>query len=386
MDLVLGLSMTSTAVRWVLVEGTTGEGATIHRDGIDFDTLDDIVGAVGDNRLHAVGVTWTNEGEAEASLMLDALAARGLDNVITVSELEAADVLAAGIADRGSYDDVAVCLVEPDAAVIAIVTPKGVTVDRIARPLDEADAVELPSSVIAMLELDEWQPEAVFVVGSADDLDLVMSTLAGLTEAPVFSAAEADLALARGAALASARAVNTLEAPRAPLMTRIGALTSVLVAAVVIFVISLSVALGLRLTPGTDAPGEQRPAADAADVPAPAAPAPAVKQAAPQTPRHAAPPPPQAGPPAGRRVAAAVPQAPEVGPVDEAPAYVPPEPQYTPPAPAYVPPAPAPAYVPPAPPPNYVPPAPPQPRLRDRIIERIPIINRFHEPELQYPR
>jgi hypothetical protein len=29
-----------------------------------------------------------------------------------------------------------------------------------------------------------------------------------------------------------------------------------------------------------------------------------------------------------------------------------------------------------------VPPAPPpQPRLRDRIIERIPIINRFHEPD-----
>ncbi len=384
MDLVLGLSMTSTAVRWVLVEGTTGEGATIHRDGIDFDTLDDIVGAVGDNRLHAVGVTWTNEAEAEASLVLDALAARGLDNVITVSELEAADVLAAGIADRGSYDDVAVCLVEPDAAVIAIVTPGGVTVDRIARPLDEADAVELPSSVIAMLELDEWQPEAVFVVGSADDLDLVMSTLAGLTAAPVFSAAEADLALARGAALASARAVNTLEAPRAPLMTRIGALTSVLVAAVVIFVISLSVALGLRLTPGTDAPGAQRPAAEAVD--APAAPAPAVKQAAPETPRQAAPPPPQAGPPPGRKVAAAVPQAPKVAPVDEAPAYVPPAPEYTPPAPAYVPPAPAPAYVPPAPPPNYVPPAPPQPRLRDRIIERIPIINRFHEPELQYPR
>jgi hypothetical protein len=386
MDLVLGLSMTSTAVRWVLVEGTTGEGATIHRDGIDFDTLDDIVGAVGDNRLHAVGVTWTNEAEAEASLVLDALAARGLDNVITVSELEAADVLAAGIADRGSYDDVAVCLVEPDAAVIAIVTPGGVTVDRIARPLDEADAVELPSSVIAMLELDEWQPEAVFVVGSADDLDLVMSTLAGLTEAPVFSAAEADLALARGAALASARAVNALEAPRAPLMTRIGALTSVLVAAVVVFVISLSVALGLRLTPDTDATPAQRPAADAVDAPAPVAPAPPVKQAAPQSPRQAVPPPPKAGPPPGRKVAAAVPQAPEVAPVDEAPAYVPPAPEYTPPAPAYVPPAPAPAYVPPAPPPNYVPPAPPQPRLRDRIIERIPIINRFHEPELQYPR
>jgi hypothetical protein len=125
MDVVLGLAMTSTDVRWVLVEGTTGEGATIHRDGIDFDTLDDIIAAVGDNRLHAAGVTWTNEAEAEASLVLDALAARDLDNVITISELEAADVLAAGIADRGSYDDVAVCLVEPDAAVIARSLPRG---------------------------------------------------------------------------------------------------------------------------------------------------------------------------------------------------------------------------------------------------------------------
>jgi hypothetical protein len=49
------------------------------------------------------------------------------------------------------------------------------------------------------------------------------------------------------------------------------------------------------------------------------------------------------------------------------------------------PPAAAPAYVPPPvaappPPPVYVPPPPQQPRLRDRIIERIPIIGRFHEP------
>jgi len=38
------------------------------------------------------------------------------------------------------------------------------------------------------------------------------------------------------------------------------------------------------------------------------------------------------------------------------------------------------AYV-PQPAPNYVPAAPPQPRLRDRIIERMLIINRFHEPQ-----
>jgi hypothetical protein len=373
MDLVLGLSMTSTAVRWVLVEGTTGEGATIHRDGIDFDTLDEVIAAVGDNRLHAAGVTWTNEAEAEASTLLEALAARDLENVIAISELEAADALTTGIADRAGYDDVAVCLIEPDAAVIAKVNLQGATVDRIARPLDGDDAVELPSSVIALLDLDEWQPEAIFVVGSADDLDVVMSSIAALTDSPVFSAAEADLALARGAALASARAVNTLDTPRAPLMSRTGALTSVLVAAVVVFVVALSAALGLRLTPGSDSTPAQPQVANA-DAPPPAAPARSVPKAPPPSPRAAL----QA---VARTIVVAVPPAPEAPipePIDEPPAYVPP-------APAYVPPAPPPAYVPPAPPPNYVPPAPPQPRLRDRIIERIPIINRFHEPELQYP-
>jgi hypothetical protein len=391
MDLVLGLSMTSTDVRWVLVEGTTGEGATIHRDSIDFDTLDDVIDAVVDNRLHAVGVTWTNEAETEASIVLEALAARDLENVIAISELEAADALATGIADRAGYSDVAVCLIEPDAAVVAMVNSEGVTVDRIARPLDGADVVELPSGVIAMFDMDDWQPEAIFVVGSADDLDLVMSSLEGATASPVISAAEADLALARGAALASARAVNTLEAPRAPLMSRIGALTSVLVAAVVVFVVSLSVALGLRLTPGTVSTPEQRPAADAAEAPAPAAPAPSLPKAAPKSRPPAAPPPSpaaprqEAQPPAARTVSPAPEVAPVAEPVVEPPAAAPiaPAPVYVPPAPAYTPPAPA--YVPPAPPPNYVPTAPPEPRLRDRIIERIPIINRFHEPELQYP-
>ncbi len=97
--------------------------------------------------------------------------------------------------------------------------------------------------------------------------------------------------------------------------------------------------------------------------------------------------------PVARTVAVAVPPAQEAAPIPEPPAAAPiaPEPAYVPPAPAYVPPAPVPAYTPPVPaavppaaPPNYVPPAPVQPRLRDRIIERLPIINRFHEPEYPY--
>jgi hypothetical protein len=373
MDLVLGLSMTSRAVRWVLVEGTTGEGDAMDRGAfelvtpVDSDELLDVllVNEVGD-RIHAIGVTWTNEAEDVASGILQALTARRYNDVIAVSELEAGEELAAGIAEIAEYENVAVCIVEPDAAVVALVDAGGVTVDRIGRPLDGADVVELPSAVIAALDLEDRQPEAIFVLGSADELELIVSTIDDATESPVISAADAGLALARGAALASARAVNSLASTRLHLPSRTGALTAILVASVVIFVISLSVAVGLRFPSGAN--HEQPQAANAVEAPAPT-PSPAAQAAKKarlsQSLR-------EARPLVAQTMVVAVPPAPEAPPA---------EPAYQPPAAA--PAAPPPAYVPPAP--AYVPPVP-QPRLRDRIIERIPIINRFHEPDYPYPQ
>jgi hypothetical protein len=376
MDLVLGVSMTSAAVRWVLVEGTTGEGATISRGSFDLgeavdpdDLLDVLLIDEPDNRMHAIGLTWTNEATDAATGLLEAVQARGYDNVIAVSELEAGDVLAAGIAGIAEYEDVAVCIIEPDAAVVAIVDAEGVTVDRFGRPSDGSDVVELPSSVMAMLELDDWQPDSIFVVGSAGDLDLIKSTLEGVTDAPVFSAAEADLALARGAALASARAVNGLDTAGTHRPARVRALTAVLVAAAVTFVVSLSVALGLNLSHSVPEQPHASNTEPAADAPPPPGPQSATKVSNLTASLQAA------RPVVAQTIVVAVPPAPEVAP-PSGPAYEPPAatpPAYTPPVPTY------------APPPVYVPPVAPQPRLRDRILERIPIINRFHEPEYQYP-
>ncbi len=348
-DLVLGLSMTSADVRWVLVEGTTAEGATICRDAVGADTLEDVIAAVGENRLHAIGVTWATEAETAASTLLDALAARGLGNVITVSEQEAADALATGIADRGGYGQVAVCIVDPDDALVALVDADGVTTERVDPTVD---------GVTAVLAGSDGRPEAIFVLGSADGIDGFASSIDGVA-APVITAAEADLALARGTALASAQAVNILETRQARwrLPSRIGALTSVVAAAVVVFVVSLSVALGLGLTPDTDSTVAQRDTVATTDQPARLPAAPSIAQAVPR-PAPVAPP---AAPPPEAVVAQTIVEA--AAPVVQPPAA---------PPPAYVPPAPAPDYVPPAP--------PPQPRLRDRIIEHIPIIGRFHQP------
>ena len=394
MDLVLGLSVTSTAVRWVLVEGTTGEGAPIDRGALEitedapFDAdgllsvLLDANESVVERGVHAVGVTWTTDADAAALAVLDALDARGLANVVSVSEIEAAEALAGGIADIAGYDDVAVCIFEPDATLVSVVNADGVTVDRQDRPVDGTDNIELAGSVIA-LDLNDRQLDAIFVVGSAE-LDTVVSSIETVAAAPVISSTEADMAMARGAAVASAQAVNGLETAVTPMqklrgMSKASVLTSVVVAAAVTLVVSLSVALGLRATP--DSSSEETKNANATGEQVREATVPSAAKAAQIAPKLA--PRPAAQPP--KPVAAPKPApAPAAPPVAQTMVASPPAPAYVPPAPAYVPPAPA--YVPPAPPPAYVPPQPqvpavqPEPRLRDKIIERIPIINRFHTP------
>ena len=400
MDLVLGLSVTSTAVRWVLVEGVTGDGDAVDRgaldivDGVEFDAdalltvLLDANEAVIENGVHAVGVTWTPAGEPIAGPIVEALQERGVQNAISVSELEAAEALASGIADLGGFDNVAVCVFEPGYTMVAVVNADGVT----AEPQNLPDDVELAASVIA-LDLNDRQLDAIFVVGSAD-LDPVVSSMDTVAAAPVISAAEADMAMSRGAAVASAMAVNAL-AGDPTMMTRLrgmskaGVLASVLVAAGVTLVISLSVALGLQAI--SDSPSETQNASATGEqikemtAPSKARAAPKLEQrpaakpvpaARPSAPEPVAPVP--AAPPVAQTMVA-VPPAPEAVPDADVPAYVPPAPAYVPPAPAYTPP---PAYVPPQP---QVPAVQPEPRLRDKIIERIPIINRFHDPQPMYP-
>ncbi|MDH6199055.1 hypothetical protein M2272_005722 [Mycobacterium frederiksbergense] len=373
MDLVLGLAMTSRAVRWVLVEGRTGEGRPVDRGAIALEDpagydpegllrgLVDDTQADGTNLIHAIGVTWTNDAAVLASSVLQDLDERGHVNVFAVSEVEAAGMLASGIADITEHDDIAVCIIEPDAAVLAIVTSDDVTADRIER----SDA--LVGDVTRLLALTDRPVGAMFVLGS-DAQESIVTALAQFTRTEVITAAESDLAFARGAGLAAAMAVNTAVTPAKPVRwTKVGALSSILGGAAVTLVVATSAAIGLHLHPGaipeqpmhTARAGESAPEAGpvhqpepkAAPKPAPAAPAPAIEAA---------------NPPA------------QVPPAPAAPAPAP-EPAYVPPAPAAPAPVPEPVYVPPAPP-AYVPPPVtyPQPRLRDRIIERIPIINRFH--------
>ena len=140
----------------------------------------------------------------------------------------------------------------------------------------------------------DWQPKALVVVGSAGGFESILPQLEDALSVPVYAPEEAELALARGAALASAQ---TIELPlvglddgydgqfgytvtgdgtagrhrtqerRTP-FGQAGAAT-LLIAGVLTFVVSVSIAVSVELTPRRDAgPGNPVPAVNVSETPA----------------------------------------------------------------------------------------------------------------------
>ncbi len=330
MDAVLGLSMTPTTVGLVLVEGQEADGATMDKD--EFAVHDrglasavntsekaaaavmrtEAIAAARGHRLHSIGVTWSEDADTEASLLLESLSESGFDNVVAVRLPEATEALARGIAEVIGFDITAVCVIEPDAVVVLVVdTTDGAVQTAVNHAVTtDEDLARWLSSIFAQAE---WRPEALVLVGSGSDLEAITPHLEDVLAVPVFVPAEAQLALARGAAIASTHGPDVFgsesghsgrvqtSSAKSPLFPRIGAAGAMLGVGVVTFVVSGSLAIGLQLT-GNEShePAEQPSAATASAQPAavkagqsaPAAPAPTVEAALPAAPPPAEPPPP----------------------------------------------------------------------------------------------
>ncbi|WP_102141285.1 DUF7159 family protein [Mycobacterium hubeiense] len=421
MEIVLGVSMTPTTVRMVLVEGEKADGVTVDHDVFDISAVEgsatssaaeQVIAAVlgtkesaeaGGHYLKSIGVTWSDH--TEASQLRDALAARGIDDVMLVSETHAAAALAQAVGRAVGYDTTALLFIDRDTATLSVVqTDDGSVVKVLSRTLHSEDAMAVLTEMAAAVDAQEPRPQCMFIVGSGVDVSSVKAHLEHLVSLPVSAPEEPELALARGAALASANA-PALEATTVglaysldpddgttagsayaglagaatqlapvgaepvadfdpvtdeepidegskPFLLVGSALTSIFVVGVVALVISLAVSI----RPTVD----QRPApGEAAIVPSSEAPAPLppVREAAPVAPPPAAPPP--------ETIKAPIPvvqQAPAAPPrtvyVEQAPAPAPKAPAPAPP-PAAPPPAPAPApAAPPPAPPVQVQPAP----------------------------
>jgi hypothetical protein len=429
-DIVLGVSMAPTAVRLVLIEGQNADGVTVEQDefevvpGTDSEASsgpDQVVAAIvgtregaaeGGYQLTATGVTWTDP--AEVGALREAIAPHDLGSVMLVSPLLAAAALAQTVGQAIGYARIAMLLVERDSATLAVVdAADGSIVDLHRRQVAEADAAEL-ATMVAGLDAHGLRADGLFVVGCGSDCPVDPSTLKaaleGATTLDVTFPEEPDMALARGAALASANAplfaastaalayaldpgtgeINPralapayldvygnadpaagalaysalsddaayeADRPRGrrSLVLAGGALAGISAVVAGAVVVSLASDAGPARPPRPDAvaPANRVPPPQA-QLPAPSpAPPPPVVAAPPEPAPEVAPPPPPAAPPVAQAAPQTVAAAPP--PRRRAPVSVP-TPVQQAPAPA---PAPAPA-APPPPQPAAVPPAPPQ--------------------------
>ncbi|OBF28187.1 hypothetical protein A5724_27550 [Mycobacterium sp. ACS1612] len=441
MDIVLGVSMTPTTVRMVLVEGEKADGAIVDHDAFDVAAVDGsatsasaaeqvveaILGtkesaAAGGHHLKSIGVTWSDH--AEASTLRDTLAARGIDDVMLVSDGHAAGALAQAVGRAVGYATTALLFIDRDTATLSVVqTDDGSIVKVLSRSLHSGDAMAVLADMAAAVDAQDSPPQGMFVVGSGVDVSAVKAHLENLVSLPVSAPDDADVALARGAALASAHApaleastvglaysqdpdgttagnayaalaaAETQMAPldadartdleevapdegRKPFLLVGSALTSIFVIGVVALVISLAVSI----RPTVDQRPDPGPNAIApTKVAPPAAPAPVQEAQQPVAP--------PAPPPAAETIKPPVPVAVQEAPAPkQAPRQVfveqAPAPQAPPPAPAPAAPPPAPEAPPPAPPPvapapiPYIPPP----------VYNPPIYNPYLPPPAYYPR
>jgi hypothetical protein len=397
-EAVLGLSVMPSAVGLVLVEGLDADGATMDRDAFDVGARGqfsavrtseqataavlrtEAIAAYRGHRLHSIGVTWSDDANTEASLLLKSLTNSGFDNVVPVRMPEATEALARGIAEVVGYGTTAVCVLEPETVIALIVHLRDGAVQTSVnhRIVTEADLIRWLSTLFTRAD---WQPEALVVVGSGGD-DELMPILEDALSVPVFAPADAQLALARGAALASAQNVDVavtdgahvFEEHRPPAHRRrqlgqTGPL-ALLVAGVLTFTVSASVAVSLQLAPKKDAATpDPRPAAKISlETPAavshlrqPVAipPAPVVEALPAPVPEGA--PVEAAPPPVYNETPVSIPDAPAA--VSDAPPL-----EGIPPAGAAAPPPPEGAPLPPA---QLAPPVAPAPVERPGIISRI---------------
>lgn len=423
MDAVLGLSMTPTSIGLVLVQGQDADGATVDRDtfAVSDDAIEtseqataavlrtEAMAATRGLRLHSIGVTWSEDADTEASMLMQSLSESGFDNVVAIRMPEATEALARGIAEVLGYATTAVCVIGPESVITLIVnTSDGAVQTAFNHAIDSDEA--LIGWLSTVFTRADWAPEALVVVGSAGDVGSILTDLQDALSVPVFAPEEAKLALARGAALASAQSSEmpldpfehgfgdyahnggsgrhrTVQQPveRRRTLARVGPV-AMLATGVVTFVVSVSIAVSLQLAPGREAQTSSPIPAARAETPA------VVKAVAPAVP------PPDAIPPAPV-VQAALPATPAEAPppvYDEPPAAIVDTPAEAPPvdqapdaAPAYPPAAPAPIDAVPADPelaapgvdqapaigtppaPGYVSPAPVIPTKKPGILARI---------------
>lgn len=215
MDIVLGVSMEPATVRLVLVEGENADGVTVEEDNFEVaageTAVDQVIAALigtregaveGGYQLLSTGVTWTDP--ADVAALRAELAARDVGSVMLVSPLLAAAALAQTVGFALDYSHIAMLFVEVGHATLAVVdVADGSIVDLHRQPFEAAHEL---ATMVAGLDAPGSRSDGVFVIGCGVDIVGIKPLLEAATSLAVNGPEEPVMALARGAALASANA------------------------------------------------------------------------------------------------------------------------------------------------------------------------------------
>ncbi|WP_421842910.1 DUF7159 family protein [Mycobacterium sp.] len=228
MGFALGLAMSSTWVRFLLVEGSDGCGGLVECDefevsragGVSAPSISEhvvsvvlgtqAVAAARGHVLARVAITWTEDVGTEASLVVESLSCLGIDTVVAVPMLDAAEAVACRVAESGGVATTAVFVVESDSAVATVVGAGGSVSDVESQVYRGCfgSGEALRSLVVSMLAHLSDQPDVVFVAGAVGDFDEVVGCLGEVSGVSVCAVEQAGLALARGAVIAAAGSVS----------------------------------------------------------------------------------------------------------------------------------------------------------------------------------
>ncbi|MUM19396.1 hypothetical protein FZI91_06550 [Mycobacterium sp. CBMA271] len=218
MDVVLGVSMTPTTARLVLVEGAGADGRIVDTDTIfvsegEGSASDQVLSAIvgtrdgmtdGGHNLVSTGVVWSDH--AEAAQLRDSLASRGIDGVEFFSALHAGGALAKAASNVTGYEKSALLVIEPETATLAVVdSADGSIVGLASEPLVTGVTPGVLANLVNPLKGQEHAPDGVFLLGLGTDVSDLTDPLGEAICLPVNSPDQPELALARGAALASAQ-------------------------------------------------------------------------------------------------------------------------------------------------------------------------------------
>ena len=226
--------MAPAAVRLVLIEGENADGVTVEQDNFEVAAAggstppgaaaDQVIAAItgthegavdSGNQVTSTGVTWTEP--AGAGALRDELATRDVGSVMLVSPLLAAAALAQTVGFSIGYEHIAMLFVEPKSATLAVVeVADGSIIDLRRQPLEVrqgasqrashgAIAAQLATMVVG-LDARGSRADGVFLIGCGTDIVSIKPALEAVTSLDVSAPEEPDMALARGAALASANA------------------------------------------------------------------------------------------------------------------------------------------------------------------------------------